>query len=407
MEEVLLILIAGGLGASLFIAWIISTNKRYRQKIESIIGKSNSKNWQDRVHAVREANTFLEKNTDKRIIQLLLGALKDEEQQVRLEAAMTFAQKIDAKVKIVNDEEPVISRSMKSLVVDALIHALEDGHSGVRRNAAEALGKAGAISRVIAPLIKALGDPDQEVCRSVIMALKKGNDIRAINPLLNLLKGEHRFTALRALEKLCVQIWKIVFGHNRVGGFDQYDTLYNPNLSELTVPMPKLKNIVIHTKSCDLKHIEALAHYASKYIEEKQFRKRIRLSIYGNLGKFPSDFYKVFSICKHVEVDIETLIFGSTTSTAYRSYTTWHNPDSSELTLPLSHLKQIAVYPETSNFFLLEQFLTYAVNYIGQKYLKKHVRVHIYGDLDKLHQNLYNNFTNLCKDVVVHNSFTG
>jgi len=108
-----------------------------------------------------------------------------------------------------------------------------------------------------------------------------------------------------------------------------------------------------------------------------------------------------------VEVDIETIIFGSTTSTAYSSRTAWYNPDSSELTLPLSHLKQIVVYPETYNFFLLERFLSYAVNYIGQKYLRKKVEVHIYGDPDKLQENLHNNFTNLYKDVVVHNSFIG
>ena len=239
---------------------------------------------------------------------------------------------------------------------------------------------------------------------NVILALKKGNDIRAINPLLSLLKGEDRVTALRVLEKLCVRIREIVFGHNSVGDFEQDHTLCNPGLSELTAPMPKLRNIVIYTKSCDLKHIEALAQYASKYIEEEQIRKHIRLSIYGDLGNFPLDFYKVFSSCKHVEVDIETIIFGSTTSTAYSSRTAWHNPDSSELTLPLSHLKQIVVYPETYNFHLLERFLTYAVNYIGQKYLRKKVEVHIYGDPDKLHQNLHNNFTNLCKDVVVHNS---
>ena len=80
----------------------------------------------------------------------------------------------------------------------------------------------------------------------------------------------------------------------------------------------------------------------------------------------------------------------------------WRNPDSSELTLPLAQLKQIVVDSETYNFHLVERFLTYAIDHIGQDYLKKNVDAHIYGDPEKLQQNLRNNFTNLCKSITVH-----
>jgi hypothetical protein len=60
------------------------------------------------------------------------------------------------------------------------------------------------------------------------------------------------------------------------------------------------------------------------------------------------------------------------------------------------------VYAESYDFYLVERFLTYGIDYIGQDHLKKEVDVHIYGDPEKLQQNLRNNFTNLCKSITVH-----
>jgi hypothetical protein len=75
------------------------------------------------------------------------------------------------------------------------------------------------------------------------------------------------------------------------------------------------------------------------------------------------------------------------------------NPDVSNLTMSMSHLKKVKIYTETYSFHQVERFLTYAVNYIGQKHLKENVEVDIYGDPDKLHPNLRNNFEHLCKRV--------
>ena len=78
------------------------------------------------------------------------------------------------------------------------------------------------------------------------------------------------------------------------------------------------------------------------------------------------------------------------------------NLDLSEFTISMSRLERIEIYTETYDFHLVERFITYAVNYIGQGYLKNNVEVHIYGDQNKLHPNLRNSLENLCKCVEVH-----
>ena len=68
----------------------------------------------------------------------------------------------------------------------------------------------------------------------------------------------------------------------------------------------------------------------------------------------------------------------------------------------MHNLKKILVQTETYDFLLIEKFLTYAVNHIGRKHLKKKTEVHIYGNPDKLHPNLYNLFSSLSKKVEFH-----
>jgi hypothetical protein len=99
---------------------------------------------------------------------------------------------------------------------------------------------------------------------------------------------------------------------------------------------------------------------------------------------------------------IEHITFGTSSLNNTDPYTTLHNPDVSDLTFPFVHLKQVVIDSETYDFHQAERFLTYAVNYIGQDYLKEHVEVAVYGDPEKLHPNLRNSFDNLCKRVQVH-----
>jgi hypothetical protein len=138
------------------------------------------------------------------------------------------------------------------------------------------------------------------------------------------------------------------------------------------------------------------------YIDEDYLKRRVTVHIHGNFGKSRLSVYNPFTKCKHVEVDVEVIIFGSEASQEYNPRTTIHDPDFSECSLPVLRLKQVVIHTAAYDFFQVERFLTYAVNYIGQKYLKKCVDVHLYGDPEKLHPNLRNNLTNLCRRIHRH-----
>ena len=139
-----------------------------------------------------------------------------------------------------------------------------------------------------------------------------------------------------------------------------------------------------------------------EHIDEDYLKKRVTVHIHGKFGGSQLSVYNPFTTCKRVEVDVDLIIFGEKTSQEDNPYTTLHNPDFSECTLLVLHLKQVVIYTATYDFFQVERFLTYAVNYIGQKYLKKYVDVHLYGDPEKLHPNLRNSLTNLCRRIHRH-----
>ena len=105
---------------------------------------------------------------------------------------------------------------------------------------------------------------------------------------------------------------------------------------------------------------------------------------------------------KEVYAVIKTVIFGTDLAAGFNRSTTLVNPDVAECRLPMPTLQNIIVYTATYDFRLVERFVTYAVNHIGQKHLMEHVEVHIYGNPDRLHPNLRNTLTNLCNCVEIH-----
>lgn len=379
----------------------ITTALKHQRFVARMRQAFKNKDGSVREEVIQEVHGYLHRATDGRLISLLLEALRDKDERVRLSTVRAFEDRIDAKVQSGNSSRPVISDFMKPAVVNALIWALKDETPSVRRNAAAALGKVKE-SVPVGALIEALSDPDKDVCHKAILALKKLGYIRAVPPLLKLLEGEHRYIAMEALETLCENVKQMKFGEKMRNVHDYAHTLYDPNLAHLTVTMSKLREIVIYTASCNLQQIEALAQYMAKFLDEDQIRKRIKTYIYGNVSQFSADVSRVFSQCKHIEVDTEVVIFGGKRPAGFYSQAAWQNPDCSVLALPLSHLQQIIVYTESYDFHQLERFLTYAVNYIGQKHLEKEVDVHIYGDPEQLDQNLRNNLTNFCRSVTVH-----
>jgi hypothetical protein len=71
-----------------------------------------------------------------------------------------------------------------------------------------------------------------------------------------------------------------------------------------------------------------------------------------------------------------------------------HDSDLQDLILPMKNLAQIVIHAETCDQRLVERFITYAVNHLEAKFLKKKVRVLIIGDVEKLDRNLLNMLRN-------------
>ena len=106
---------------------------------------------------------------------------------------------------------------------------------------------------------------------------------------------------------------------------------------------------------------------------------------------------------------VEKVVFGG--SPFPDSEFTIYNPDVNDWSVPCVHLKQIVIHADTYPFHRLEQFLTYAVNSLGQAYLKATVDVVVYGGGSKiLHPNIRNNLLCLChrvKTVSIHDEQSG
>lgn len=88
-----------------------------------------------------------------------------------------------------------------SSVVPALIARLKDDDAGVRRAAAQSLGRLGD-RRAVQPLIAILADPEAEVRRSAIEALSDLEDPAAISPIAGLLKDSDTDVKKEALNAL-------------------------------------------------------------------------------------------------------------------------------------------------------------------------------------------------------------
>lgn len=83
-------------------------------------------------------------------------------------------------------------------------------------------------------------------------------------------------------------------------------------------------------------------------------------------------------------------------------YHALRNPEVASLIIPMSHLRTIVIDVSSCDVAQVERFITYAVNYIGQKHLKRHVKAQIYGKPEQLPPNIRNTLLNLCQDVSIH-----
>jgi hypothetical protein len=321
---------------------------------------------------------------DPWVIEPLMEALKDVDPLVRSEAGRVLIRVIEntrevepliKALKVRNS--PFLEKTLEALGKTGDVRAIgplnkvleeEDERRHIREKAVEALGEIG--SPAIESLIMALGDTYWQVREKTVVSLGNIGDPRVVEPLIHELEDEKRNPVQgKAAEVL-----------GKIGDTRAVKPLVNALEDE---------NSEVRRKAA-----EALETIGLPAIE-------ILTTLYGE--KYGSTSDKILEILRNIYASVDMIIFGNTPpSEILNPLTIWSNPDVSELSIPLSNLEKVKMYTESYDVLQVERFMTYAVNYIGQKHLKKHVEVHIYGDPDKLLPNLRNSFKNLCKSVEVH-----
>jgi hypothetical protein len=99
---------------------------------------------------------------------------------------------------------------------------------------------------------------------------------------------------------------------------------------------------------------------------------------------------------------VQAIIFGKTFEISHDKECTLYNPDLTNLAVPMKNLRTIILCTESYDFYLVEKFLTYTANVLGQDYSKQHITVHLYGPSGNLHPNLKNSFINMTKKIQQH-----
>jgi len=318
--------------------------------VDSLI-RTMEENSAENTHARVNAIMALGKIRDTRAVKPIIKVLEQEYSNIR-ETAVTALGDIGD------------TRALKPL-----IKTLQDENPNVRTAAATALG-AMTDSQLIRPLTKVLGkayqkEKNPDVQKSIIIALGNLGDERATKIFVHALKNDNdakvRLQAATELDKLG---WKPQtvseqIAYHIAGGV--WDALI-PFGAQAVFPLVRLFNIE----------------------REREIREKVEITL------------------NRILVSVETVIFGDGDLNDFNPRTSLYDFEVSELTVPLSALKTIIIHTPGYNFHQVERFLTYAINSIGQKYLKEHVEVHIYGESDAFHPNLRNNFENLCKRVEFH-----
>lgn len=279
--------------------------------------------------------------------------------------------------------------------VDQLITMLHDENPDVRIEAAVALRKF-KDKRAVEPCIDMLrGEENLFVRGDIAETLRVLGDVRIVKPFIRALKEDsHWYVRAIALKVL--------------------DTFGDASVEEHFVKALHDPDLAIQGRAADIlqkrgwtpeDNFEKAIYFAAKQDWEMVMTLGAQavapLLILQNAHNRESRKKAIMSL-KTICPSIERIVFGTGQLSAFNLYTTLCNIDVSELTLPLSALKNINIFSETYDFWQVERFITYALDFIGQKHLKEQVEVHIYGDPEKLHPNLRNTFKNLCKRIEEH-----
>ena len=319
--------------------------------VESLLNtlrENSAENTRARVNAI----TALGKIGDIRAVPALIHISEHEDTHVLRELAVTALGEIGH------------IRALKPL-----INMLHDNNPALRLASANALGSMRQHDQAMLALMKALGiayqkEKNLDVQKAIVSALGNLGDHRTKKIFVYALKydddAEVRFQAAHELDKLG---WK---------------------------PHTAREKIAYHIASSNW---EALDHFGALAIPQL-----IRLS---KIDRDREVRAQAAETLKNLLAEVDTIIFGRQTFKEIPLKTSLRNVDVTELTMPFTALKRIVIDADSYDFYQVERFLTYAINYIGQKRLKAHVVVNIYGDAGKFNANLRNNFENFCKQVEI------
>ena len=303
--------------------------------------------------------------------------------------------------------------------VDELLQALASPDRDTCWNAIITLGQR-AERQAVEPLLRLFADQKSaEFQEAAIWALGKIGDARAIQPLMPVLTSASDVLRHRAVEAL-TSIGAACADSAALSAALEYG---NARTQEHTTQaLIKLGSAAVPSVIPFLKHKDAaLRSQGASILSQISWKPANELenTYYILAGQDWEPFLtlgaqaipaltqvweesaieEVATMLEQLYALIETVAFGTNRDDTLDPKSTLWNPEVSTLTLAMPGLERIVVDADTYDFHQVERFLTYAVNYIGQDYLKKNVEVHVYGDPDKLHPNLQNNFLNLCKQV--------
>lgn len=217
-------------------------------------------------------------------------------------------------------------------------------------------------------LASCLRDPEKYIRQRVVDELGKHEDERVVEPLIAALSDDVKAiqqSALRHLGK---------FGDVR---------LVEPVMAFLRNSDPTLrKDAVLALQG--VRDARAIPLYMPLLTEENAF-------IREHAGLLSQALFAL----------IETVVFGSLALESLDPRTTLWNLETADLTMMMPALSTVIIQVDTYDFYQVERFLTYALNYVGQEYVKHHVNVHLYGHPYSLHPNLRNNLEHLFERVEI------
>jgi HEAT repeat protein len=247
------------------------------------------------------------------------------------------------------------------------IRQLYDTNPRVRLEAAKALGCSDD-KMAIVPLLHALRDHHIPVRWAISEALVKLGGTKLVAPLIDILLGMPTYLRLHAA-------WML--------GTLKYPQAVEPLIHALRNP-----------------DWFGRAHAAWALGEIGDWRAMsLLIEAYNDCEEAVQDAARL--AVQQIYNSVTTVYFGKHAPENTVDRSIWYNPDPTRTTVPLSNLKILSIEAQGCDLYSVERFLTYAVDYIGQYYLKKTVEVHIYGDLAYIYPHLRNVLTNLCKQITV------